>query len=109
MRWFGMVFLSLFAGMPAWAGGDKPGDFDYYVMALSWSANWCAMTGDDRHDPQCDAGRNLTFTLHGLWPQFEQGYPSDCFAQTADPSRSDTAQMADIMGGAGVKRAVCQN
>ena len=102
MRTVALVFLSLLLGVPAGAQGDKPGVFDYYVMALSWSPNWCALTGDARHDPQCGPGRHLTFTLHGLWPQFEQGYPSDCFAQTADPARDDTARMADIMGGAGL-------
>ncbi|MBH1974408.1 MAG: ribonuclease T, partial [Rhodobacteraceae bacterium] len=56
---------------PAAADGERAGDFDYYVMALSWSANWCAVEGDARDDPQCDAGRGLTWTLHGLWPQDE--------------------------------------
>lgn len=102
MRSLALVFMSLFWAMPIRAQADEPGDFDYYVMALSWSPNWCALTGDARHDPQCDPGRHLTFTLHGLWPQYEQGYPSDCFAQTADPSRQDSARMADIMGGAGL-------
>ncbi len=102
MRRIGMVLMALMLAQPARAQGDKPGDFDYYVMALSWSANWCALTGDARHDPQCDAGRHLTFTIHGLWPQYEQGYPSDCRSAERDPSRSDTAAMADIMGGSGV-------
>jgi ribonuclease T2 len=86
----------------AWAEGEQAGDFDYYVMSLSWSPNWCAQTGDGRGDPQCDAGRGLSFTLHGLWPQFEDGYPSYCRTGARDPSRSETAAMADIMGGAGL-------
>lgn len=83
------------------ADGERAGDFDYYVMALSWSANWCAETGDDRRDPQCDAGRGITFVLHGLWPQYERGYPSYCRTGQSDPSRADTAAMADVFGGAG--------
>lgn len=102
MRLFSLVFLLLLPGFPGHAQGDKAGQFDYYVMSLGWSPNWCATTGDARHDPQCDPGRHLTFTLHGLWPQYEQGYPSDCFTESADPSREDTARMADIMGGAGL-------
>lgn len=86
----------------AWAEGETAGDFDYYVMALSWSANWCALEGDGRGDPQCDAGQGLTFTLHGLWPQYEAGWPSFCRTGARDPSRSQTAAMADIMGGAGL-------
>ena len=42
---------------PAHAEGEMAGDFDYYVLALSWSANWCARDGDEREDPQYDAGR----------------------------------------------------
>ena len=102
MRASALVFVALFHALPVWAEGDKPGEFDYYVMALSWSPNWCAMTGDARRDPQCQAGLGLTFILHGLWPQHDQGYPSNCFAQTSDPSREDSARMADIMGGAGL-------
>ncbi|PJF09631.1 ribonuclease T2 [Pseudorhodobacter sp. MZDSW-24AT] len=86
---------------PARAEGDRAGDFDYYVMALSWSSNWCALQGDARRDPQCDRGRGVPFVLHGLWPQYERGWPSDCRTTAADPSRSDTAAVADLFGGAG--------
>ncbi len=50
-----------------------PGKFDYYAVALSWSPSYCAT----RRDPdQC--GRGLGFVLHGLWPQYEKGYPQNC-------------------------------
>lgn len=52
-------------------------DFDYYVLALSWSPDYCATDGDD-DTQQCSLGRKLAFVLHGLWPQYEKGYPSDC-------------------------------
>jgi ribonuclease T2 len=89
-----------------WAGaakaeGEAAGDFDYYVLSLSWSSAWCALEGDARDDPQCEAGRGLTFVLHGLWPQYEDGWPSYCRTTERDPSRTMTAEMADIMGGAG--------
>lgn len=87
---------------PAQAEGARAGEFDYYVMALGWSANWCATEGDARRDPQCDTGRGLTFTLHGLWPQFEDGWPSYCHTAQADPSRRQSEAMADIMGGSGL-------
>ena len=101
MRFVILAVLALFGG-PVWADGERAGDFDYYVMSLSWSPNWCAVTGDNRGDPQCDPGLGLSFTLHGLWPQYEAGYPSYCRTGARDPSRSDTAAMADIMGGAGL-------
>lgn len=92
------------AAVPATARaeGERAGDFDYYVLSLSWSANWCALVGDGRGDPQCDAGRGLTFTLHGLWPQHEAGWPNYCRTGERDPTRGETAAMADIMGGAGL-------
>ena len=51
--------------------------FDYFVLSLSWSPDYCASDGQD--DPQqCSIGKKLGFVLHGLWPQYNQGYPSDC-------------------------------
>jgi ribonuclease T2 len=83
------------------AEGERAGDFDYYLLSLSWSPAWCALEGDVRSDPQCDAGRGFTFVLHGLWPQHEQGWPAFCRTVERDPTRGQTAAMADIMGGAG--------
>lgn len=92
----------LLAATPALAEGERAGDFDYYLLSLGWSANWCALTGDSRDDPQCDPGLGLTWTVHGLWPQDETGWPSYCRTPARDPSKAETAAMADIMGGAGL-------
>ncbi|HSR81202.1 MAG TPA: ribonuclease T2 [Hyphomicrobiaceae bacterium] len=58
----------------------QPGDFDYYLLALSWSPTYCADVGEERRDPQCNlaGGRPYAFVLHGLWPQYERGWPSNC-------------------------------
>jgi ribonuclease T2 len=51
--------------------------FDFYLLSLSWSPDYCADSGSS--DPaQCGVGRKLGFVLHGLWPQYQRGYPSDC-------------------------------
>lgn len=89
------------AGMAS-AQGQRSGDFDYYVMALSWTPTWCAIEGDARASPQCDVGLGLGFTLHGLWPQYEQGWPSFCPTAARPPSRAMTEAMADIMGSSGL-------
>lgn len=92
---------------------DRAGEFDYYVMSLSWSANWCALEGDARNSPQCDASADFGWILHGLWPQYERGYPADCPTTQRAPSRAATSQMADIMGTSGLawhqwrKHGVC--
>lgn len=83
------------------AEGEPAGDFDYYVLALSWSAAWCALEGDNRGDPQCDTGRGLTWVVHGLWPQYENGWPAYCRTPERDPSRNRTAEAAATFGGAG--------
>ena len=95
--WLALALICAGAGV-ARAEGERAGDFDYYVMALSWSANWCALEGDARRDPQCDRGRGTPFVLHGLWPQNERGWPSYCRTGAADPTRGDTAAMADVFG-----------
>lgn len=101
MRWM-IALLAALSAAPAAADGERAGDFDYYVLSLSWSSAWCELEGDARDDPQCDAGRGLTFVLHGLWPQHEKGWPQYCRTAERDPTRGETAAMADIMGGAGL-------
>ena len=92
---------------------DQAGTFDYYVMSLSWSANWCALEGDARQSPQCDSTTENGWILHGLWPQYERGYPANCRTSLRPPSRSQTSEMADIMGTSGLawhqwnKHGVC--
>jgi ribonuclease T2 len=94
--------LVLALAAPAFAQGDRPGDFDYFILSLGWSPNWCALEGDARKDDQCDARHDFTFTLHGLWPQSETGYPSYCLGTSRDPSRAETSAMSDIMGSGGL-------
>lgn len=98
MRW---ILLWILSALPLAAEGGRPGQFDYYVLSLSWSPNWCALEGARRGNPQCDAGRGHGWVLHGLWPQYHRGYPSYCQAATRPPSRAETAEMADIMGSPG--------
>lgn len=86
---------------PLLAEGEQAGDFDYYVLSLSWTPSWCEETGDERGAPQCRAGQDYGFAVHGLWPQNEDGWPSYCRTGERDPSRGQTAAMADLMGSGG--------
>lgn len=84
------------------AEGETAGDFDYFVLSLSWSPNWCALEGEDRGSPQCDTDKDFGWVMHGLWPQYERGWPSFCRTTERDPSRRETEAMADIMGTSGL-------
>ena len=83
---------------PAPSGGDSrvfrrgpaaaAGNFDFYVLSLSWSSGFCATGGAEKARNQCDIGSNLGFVVHGLWPQFERGFPSDCDPSSRPPTRT---------------------
>ena len=95
----------------AHAKGERAGEFDYYVMALSWSPNWCALEGEAKGSPQC--AQDHGWVLHGLWPQYHRGWPAFCPTPEPQPPRSLTNTMADIMGTSGLawyqwkKHGVC--
>lgn len=72
------------------AGSGKPGVFDYYLLTLSWSPEFCH---SHRDKPECQAG-HFGFIVHGLWPQYAEGYPEHC---SNAPGLSNPAEMADIM------------
>jgi ribonuclease T2 len=75
--------------------GGTPGTFDFYVLALSWSPTYCEGPGARREaEGQCRPGRGLGFVVHGLWPQYTRGYPSNC----ASVERSPTRQAIEVAG-----------
>lgn len=96
-----LLFLIL-TSAAAFAEGERAGDFDYYVLSLSWSPTWCAVEGDARQSSQCNATARFGWVLHGLWPQYHRGWPSHCKTAERPPSRRMTSGMADIMGTGGL-------
>ena len=60
---------------------DEPGQFDFYVLSLSWSPSFCEEASErgneGRSQAQC-GGRPFSFVVHGLWPQYEHGFPEYC-------------------------------
>jgi ribonuclease T2 len=102
LRLTACILLGLITIGHAVAESRRSGDFDYYVLALSWSPSWCVIEGDARRDRQCREDTGYGFTLHGLWPQYERGWPSFCPTSERAPSRAMTAEMVDIMGSAGL-------
>ena len=101
MRAFIPALAALLIPLPL-AARDIAGQFDYYVLALSWQPSWCSSTGDDRDATECDAGTGRDFSVHGLWPQYERGWPDYCETRERDPSRRESQAMADVMGSGGL-------
>jgi len=86
----------LFIAARAWAQQHVPGRFDYYVLSLSWSPEYCAGPAGGRNPQQCGEGRRYGFVVHGLWPQYERGWPQDC-SPAAAVDRAIVARMLSLM------------
>jgi len=76
----------------AWAEEkDRPrgraGVFDYYLLSLSWSPEYCAGLRGENDPRQCHEGRRYGFVVHGLWPEYEEGYPQFCAGNPQVSSR----------------------
>ncbi len=79
------ALLSLLIWSPASAGN---GSFDYFLLSLSWSPQFCAEHGSQPFARrQCAAG-DRGFVLHGLWPEDNDGgHPASCRPAGRVPSR----------------------
>jgi ribonuclease T2 len=79
---------------------NEAGRFDFYVLALSWSPSYCAAARERAagraSDQQC-AGRPFSFVVHGLWPQYEQGFPAFCQVPAPRLDRTIVGSMLDLM------------
>jgi ribonuclease T2 len=80
---------------------SEPGQFDYYVLVLSWSPSFCAESAERNPDraarnPQCGP-RPFSFVVHGLWPQYEKGFPEFCQVPAPRLGRNIVSGMLDLM------------
>jgi len=79
---------------------NTPGQFDFYVLALSWSPSYCAAAQErapERAPDQQCAGRPFSFVVHGLWPQYERGFPAFCQVPAPRLDRNIVGSMLDLM------------
>jgi len=78
----------------------EPGRFDFYVLALSWSPSFCESSrernGGRSNQMQCGE-RPYSFVVHGLWPQYERGFPRDCQVPAPRLNRNIVNSMLDLM------------
>ena len=79
---------------------NTPGDFDFYVLALSWSPSFCEQSRErfpDRQPQLQCRGRPYSFVVHGLWPQYEKGFPEYCQVPAPRLRRGIVSSMLDLM------------
>jgi ribonuclease T2 len=77
---------------------DTPGVFDFYVLSLSWSPSFCESGGGRRgNNEQCDQARPYAFVVHGLWPQFDRGFPQNCIEPAPWIDSKLIRSMLDLM------------
>lgn len=79
------------------AQAAEPGGFDLYVLSLSWSPSYCAAPQGRDDSEQCAPGRRFAFVVHGLWPQYERGWPQDCDTQERWVPEQRIGAVLDIM------------
>jgi ribonuclease T2 len=92
-----LLTLALGAGA-ALEQRNTPGQFDFYVLSLSWSPSFCKESEERGRESgeQC-RGRPYSFVVHGLWPQYEKGFPRDCQVPSPRLSRDTMKSMLDLM------------
>ena len=77
---------------------NEPGKFDFYVLSLSWSPSFCEASGERGTPPQDQCGpRPYSFVVHGLWPQYERGFPEYCIVPAPRLDRNIVNAMLDLM------------
>ncbi len=69
--------------------GGTPGAFDFYLLTLSWSPEYCVS-----HPSAGECAAHPAFVLHGSWPENADGtYPESC-SNAAGPA--NPGQYSDI-------------
>jgi ribonuclease T2 len=77
---------------------NQPGQFDFFVLSLSWSPSFCESAGERGTPPQQQCGaRPYSFVVHGLWPQYETGFPEFCQQPAPRLDRNIVSTMLDLM------------
>jgi ribonuclease T2 len=77
---------------------NQAGKFDFYVLTLSWSPSFCEANAErnGRRHEQC-GDRPFSFVVHGLWPQYERGFPEYCQVPAPRLNRGIVSSMLDLM------------
>lgn len=103
---FGLLGLSMAGTASAQDRRQSaPGEFDFYVLSLSWSPSFCeaaAERGSGRRTQAQCGGRPFSFVVHGLWPQYERGFPENCEVPSPRLDHRIMTSMLDLMPAPGL-------
>ncbi len=91
-----VLFVSGWAVAPALSRSNDR-IFDYFTLSLSWSPTYCSSKSGRKDRNQCQSGRRYAFVVHGLWPQYENGWPQYCKTNHYWVGRGQIKRMLDIM------------
>ncbi len=98
----GAGFASAWSHHRSNRSSDAPGNFDYYLLTLSWAPDFCASPNANTNSRECGSGNHVGFVVHGLWPQFNNGgYPKEC-APASPVSSAIVNQMLPYIPAAGL-------
>jgi len=75
---------------------NEPGKFDYYILSLSWSPSFCETARGSTRQQQCGK-RPYSFVVHGLWPQYDKGFPEFCQVPAPRLDHNMVSSMLDLM------------
>src|SRR5258708_9613771 len=102
----GLLALAALTGIAGTASAqdrrqNAPGEFDVYVLSLSWSPSFCEAASERGNSgrsqqAQC-GGRPFSFVVHGLWPQYERGFPDYCQRPSPRLDRNIMTSMLDLI------------
>src|SRR3954453_14289234 len=86
-----LLWLFLLATAASLPGFAQPPKFDYYLLTLSWSPEYCH---GHTSTTQCAPDKHFGFVVHGLWPEYKTGSgPQHCGIQ---PGLSNPSSMLEI-------------
>ena len=108
---FGLLAFAALIGIATAASAqdrrqNAAGEFDFYVLSLSWSPSYCEEASERgssgrSQQVQC-GGRPFSFVVHGLWPQYEHGFPDYCQRPSPRLDRNIVSSMLDLMPAPGL-------
>ena len=95
-----LLFAGVSGALSEGTGQNEAGQFDFYVLSLSWSPSFCAAAAERGNGGgpslQCGA-RPYSFVVHGLWPQYDKGFPEYCQVPSPRLNHGIVSSMLDLM------------